>query len=308
MPRKIAIIADPGIDTAFALTLALFDPELEVLGIGATAGNIGYEQATRNVQIVVEQIDPPRWPRLGAALPIDYDIDATYLHGPGGLGGVEFPCANLLNQITSDRLLIDLIQLYPKEVTIVCLGPLTAVASALERDPELPFQVQQLICMGGAWRVPGDASAVAEFHFYCDPLAARQVLKAGMPITMIPLDASRNLLFSPTDLHSLPGPGSRRSQFLQKIIPPGIGATSSALGIEGLHLNDVMGILAASKPEILSSKPMVIDVETRGELTRGMSVIDPHRGKKEAPNVELVVDVEMQAAREYISSVLGGRS
>src|SRR6059036_1621517 len=95
MARKVILIADPGIDGAFALALALHDPDLEVLGVAATAGNIGAEQATRNVQVVVEQLDPPRWPRLGAALAVEYEITAPPLYGPDGLGGAEFPCAQL---------------------------------------------------------------------------------------------------------------------------------------------------------------------------------------------------------------------
>src|SRR5437870_549276 len=95
MPRKVICISDPGIDGAFALALALLDPELEVLGVAATAGNVTADQATANVHTVIEQIDPPRWPRIGAALPITYDVNGENLHGPGGLGGVAIPCATL---------------------------------------------------------------------------------------------------------------------------------------------------------------------------------------------------------------------
>ncbi len=99
MARKVILVTDPGIDGAFAGALALFAPELEVVGLAATAGNVPAEQATRNVHILVEQLDPPRWPRLGAALPVEYDVDARSLHGPNGLGGVDFPCANCTTPI-----------------------------------------------------------------------------------------------------------------------------------------------------------------------------------------------------------------
>src|SRR5437763_9255305 len=120
MTRRVVLVADPGIDGAFAITLALFDPDLEVLGLAATAGNVPAEQATRNVHILVEQLDPPRWPRLGAALSVEYEVDGTRLHGPNGLGGVDFPCAQLANPHPSDKLLTDLVRLHPKEVTVVC--------------------------------------------------------------------------------------------------------------------------------------------------------------------------------------------
>ena len=105
MAHKVVLLTDPGIDGAFAIALALFDPEIDVLGLAAAAGNVNAEQATRNVQIIVEQLDPPRLPRFGTALPVDYDIDGTRLHGPGGLGGVKFPCAQLHHKLASDKLI-----------------------------------------------------------------------------------------------------------------------------------------------------------------------------------------------------------
>src|SRR5271166_2504265 len=122
MARKVILVTDAGIDGAFAGALALFAPELEVVGLAATAGNVSAELATRNIHILVEQLDPPRWPRLGAALSVEYDVDARALHGPNGLGGVDFPCVPLHHPHAADKLLSDLVHLYPKEVAILLLG------------------------------------------------------------------------------------------------------------------------------------------------------------------------------------------
>src|SRR4051812_31237733 len=89
MPRKVLLVADPGIDTAFAVALALNDPSLEVVGLLPTAGNVSAEQATANVHTLIDVMDPPKWPKLAAALPARYDTDGLALHGPGGLGGVN---------------------------------------------------------------------------------------------------------------------------------------------------------------------------------------------------------------------------
>src|SRR5947209_8628499 len=105
MARQVILLTDPGIDGAFAGALALLAPELEVVGLAAAAGNVSAEQATRNVHILVEQLDPPRWPRLGAALPTEYDVDAHDLHGANGFGGVEFPCVQLHHTHPSDKLI-----------------------------------------------------------------------------------------------------------------------------------------------------------------------------------------------------------
>jgi inosine-uridine nucleoside N-ribohydrolase len=304
MNQKIVIVTDPGIDGAFAVALALYDPDVDPLALAATAGNVKADQATQNVQTLIEQLDPRRWPRLGAALPVDYESDGTRLHGPGGLGGISFPCAQLHHLHPSDKLLADLVRQNPKEVTVVCLGPLTVVARAFDRDPELPSLIKGLVCVGGAWHEPGNASAVAEFHFYCDPAAARQVLKCGAPITLIPLDVSRKVLLSPTDLLELPAPESRACQFLRQIVPYGIRTTSNLYGLEGFHLKDVLGIAAITRPNVFTSKPVMVDVETRGELTRGMSVVDSRPHVHGTPNAELVVSVEAAKVREYIHEVL----
>jgi inosine-uridine nucleoside N-ribohydrolase len=304
MMRKIILVADPGIDGAFAAALAFHDPGLDVIGLAATAGNVRAEQATKNVQIVVEQTDPPRWPRLGAALPSDYDVDGTQLHGPAGLGAASFPCAQLHHLPTSDRLLIELVRQYPGEVTVVVLGPLTALARAFDRDTELPGQIQRLVCVGGAWHEPGNASPAAEFHFYCDPAAARQVLRCGIPLTLVPLDVCRKLLLSPTDLLELTAEETRMGRFLRQIVPYGIRSTSNLYGIEGFHLKDVAGVVAVSLPAAVSTRPMVVDVETRGELTRGMSVVDARPEQKTAPNVDLAVGLDVKAVREYMHQVL----
>jgi inosine-uridine nucleoside N-ribohydrolase len=306
MARKLLILGDPGIDGAFAVALALRDPNLELIGLAATAGNVSAEQATRNVHILIEHFDPPRWPRLGAALPIPYDIDGIRLHGAGGLGGVEFPCAQLHHPHPSDKLISDLVHLYPKEVAIVILGPATAFARALDRDSEMAALVERLIVVGGSWHEPGDASAVAEFHFFCDPDSARQVLRCGAPITLLPLDVTRKLLFAPTELLDLPDVESRTTRFLRRIVPQGINGAASLYGIEGFYLADVLGLIPLVLPSAVTTRSVSADVEPRGELTRGMSIFDVRWGIASKPNVELATGVDVPAVRQYIRRILSG--
>jgi inosine-uridine nucleoside N-ribohydrolase len=305
MARKVILVTDPGLDGAFAVAVALNDPELEVLALAATAGNIPADQATRNVQTLVEQMDPPRWPRLGAAPAIEYDIDATNLHGPNGLGGIEFPCARLHHSHPSDKLIGDLARQNPKEVTVLLLGPATVLARALDRDPELLTLLQRVIMLGGTWQEPGDAGPVTEFHFACDPSAARQVLRSGVPITLIPLDVSRKVVLSPGDLLQLPATDSLAAAFLRRTVPQGISATAGLYGTEGFYLQDVVGVAAASKPDVLTLRAMCADVETRGDVTRGMSIFDTRWGTKGKPNVELATAVDVNEVRKYIAGTVG---
>jgi inosine-uridine nucleoside N-ribohydrolase len=220
------------------------------------------------------------------------------------LGISSFPCARPHHPHQSDKLVADLIRQDPKQVSVVVLGPLTVLARAIDRDPELPNLVQRIVCVGGTWHEPGNASAAAEFHFYCDPLAARQVLRCGAPLTLIPLDVSRKILLSPRDLMEVPAPDSRTCHFLSQIIPFGIGATSNLYGIEGFHLKDVAGIAAMSLPGAITTKAMCVDVEVRGELTRGMCVIDSRPLPAGTPNVDLAVGIDNTAVRAYIDRTL----
>jgi inosine-uridine nucleoside N-ribohydrolase len=115
---------------------------------------------------------------------------------------------------------------------------------------------------------------------------------------------TRKLVFAPTDLLQLPAPDSRTCQFLRQVVPFGIRATAGLYGIEGFHLKDVLGIAAAVLPGAVSLKPMAVDVETRGELTRGMSVVDSRWGSTERPNVDLAVGVDVEAVRRYMERIL----
>ena len=256
MPRKVIIIADPGIDTAFAVALALNDSNLEVVGLLPTAGNISAEQATANVHTLIDVIDPPKWPKLAAALPAKYETDGLALHGPGGLGGATFPSATRHTLHPADKILCELAHENPRQCTVVNLGPLTTLATALDRDPTLPAVLDQTVVIGGCWREAGNAGPVAEFHIHLDPDAAKRVFHAELHPLLIPLDVTRKLIFSPTDLLELPNPDSRTCQFLRQIVPFGIRASSNLYGIEGFHLKDVLGVAALAVPAAVTSEAL----------------------------------------------------
>jgi inosine-uridine nucleoside N-ribohydrolase len=127
MSRKVIIIADPGIDTAFAVALALNDPNLEVIGLLPTAGNVTADQATANIHTLIDVIDPTKWPRLAAALPVRYDADGLALHGPGGLGGVTFPSATRHTLHLADKVLCERAHENPPQPTHVNRGPRSSI-------------------------------------------------------------------------------------------------------------------------------------------------------------------------------------
>ena len=305
MATKVILLADPGIDGAFAITLGLLDPDLDVLGLAAGAGNVPADQATRNMQIVVEQIDPPRLPRLGTAVPVEYDVDGTRLHGPRGLGNTTFPCAELHHAHSGDKLIADLARQNPKEVTLVAMGPLTVLAAALDREPELPSLLKRVICVGGTWQEPGDAGPMFGVSFLLRPGRGPKGAPLRRRHHAHPAGCQpKAAFFASRHVRAAVAGVARHCQFLKQIVSFGIGATSNQFGIEGFYLKDVMGIGAVVVPQALTTKPMSADVEVRGDLTRGMCVFDLRRDRKPSLNVDVVIDVEVSAIREYVRRVL----
>jgi inosine-uridine nucleoside N-ribohydrolase len=304
MPQKVVLIADPGIDTAFAVALAMHDPNLDVIGLLPCAGNVSAHQATLNVNVLIDQLDPPRWPRTAAALPAEYEIDGTAMHGADGLGNINLPARTRHQLHPADKVLVELVKENPREVAVVCLGPSSTVAAALDRDPEFASHLDKLVLVGGCWKEPGNAGPAAEFHFYLDPAAARRCLHAGVHPLIVPLDVTRRLVFSPSELLELPNPESKTCQFLRKIIPFAIRASSNQYGIEGFHLKDVLGVAAVALPGCMTAESRIADVEVKGELTRGMLVVDARKTPVGLPNAMIGTEVAIGEVRQYIDRVL----
>ena len=130
------------------------------------------------------------------------------------------------------------------------------------------------------------------------------MLRCGAPVLLLPLDVTRKLVLAPSDLTRLPGLGSRTGRFLKQIVPHGIAPTASLYGVEGVYLQDVFGVVAVAQPAALTTRPIAVDVETRGELTRGMSVFDVRWSSTAKPNAEVATAVDVLAVRQYINHTL----
>lgn len=302
MARKVILDVDPGIDDAVAITMALFDPRLEVTAVTAVAGNVPAAQVNRNVQAVVEQLDPPRWPRLGAAAEPDRppETDARHIFGADGLGNANFLVAELHHLHASEKVLTDELRADPGNVTVLALGPLTNLAAAFRRDPSLAGQVGHLVMMGGIISGPGNVTPAAEFNIYCDPLSARAVFRAPVTSTLVPLDVSSQVLFGYDLLDELPGEDTRAGRFLRRILPFAFRSHRQVLACEGIHLHDCVALVAVTNPELFQIERMAGDVETSGELTLGATVFDRRPNRAWRPNLYVAVDLDVEAVKDSI--------
>jgi len=309
MARKVILDVDPGIDDAVAMCLALATPELDVLAITAVGGNVQADQATRNVQAIVEQLDPPRWPRLGAASSDQMlRIDARHLFGTDGFCGAHFPCAELHHQRPSVKVISDEVRAAPGDVTIIALGPLSNIAAALQQQPDLASIIGHLIILGGTVSGPGNITPAAEFNMYCDAEAARDVFRSQVTKTLIPIDVTTRILFGFDMLQKIPGDESRIGSLLKRLLPGAFRTYRQQLGLEGIHLHDAVAVVAAIHPELFTTERMHGEVETDGTLTHGVTVFDRRRHPENRPNLDVAIDVDEEAVADCIYRTLNAAS
>ncbi len=302
MAQKVILDIDPGIDDAVALALALFDPELDVVAVTATGGNVPPAMATTNVQKVIEQLDPPRWPRMGAA-PLDnpLPVNTMHLNGSDGLGQSDLPVAGLANLHPAEKVLTDELRADPEMVTILALGPLTNIAHVLHRESQMASRVGRLIVGGGCVAAAGNVTPCAEFNIYSDALAARQVIRSPMTKMILPLDVTHQLLFTFDLLEQLPSDASKGGAFLRNILPYAFRAYRQFLGLEGVYLNAAVAVVLAAHPELFEmDEEMACDVEVEGELTMGTTVFDRRNIRQWRPNCDLAVGVQVAEVKAEI--------
>ncbi len=301
MARKIILDCDPGIDDAIALALALFDPRLEVVAITACAGTVDAEQATQNVRALVERLDPPRIPRIGAAL--DPELGAavsngTLLHGDDGLGNSDWMPVSRQHSLPSDKLMADALRSDPGDVAIVCTGPLTGLAKALGRDPALATMIDRVIIAGGSVAGIGNVTATAEFNMHFDPPSAQAVFHSPTTKSLIPLEVSNQLSFGWELVEGLPPRYTKVGAVLQEIVPHLFRANRQHQGQETLSLQAVAAVLMLVEPMLFEWEEMSGDVETNGELTRGATVFDQRIQRQWRPNMEVANRMDSSAARD----------
>ena len=301
MQRKLIIDVDPGIDDAVALSIALFDPRLEVLAVTATGGNVSAEQATGNLQTIVSLLDPPRLPRLGVAVG-DQPLPErpASVHGPDGLGGADLPRVQLHGGHPSEKVIHEILRAHPREVTILALGPLTNLSRVLMRDPSIVACIGEVVVSGGTWHGHGSVTPAADFNFFADPAAARHIVREPLTKTLVPLETTGQLVFGFELIEEIPDESSRVGFMLQRMLPHLFRSYRQQLGIEGIRLHDAVALVSVLHPELFERSTVAADVETSGELTAGMLVIDRRQVRQWRPNVDILTACDAVAVRDCI--------
>src|SRR5262252_8652692 len=274
---KIIFDTDPGTDDAMALVLALNSPELDVRAITVVAGNVTAQQGLENALRMVSLANRCEIPVAGGAQHPLFQklITAEFWHGKNGLANIELPPSKCkVDPRYGPDLIIQQVHAAPHELTLVPVGPLTNIALAVEKDPSIVPLVKEVILMGGSIS-GGNVNAAAEANIYNDPEAAQIVFQAGWPVTMVGLDVGDKTLLSPKHLEGLSQTHGPINDFIVQIARYLIDL-SEKFGIPGTPMYDPLAVGVAIDATLVHAPAMHVDVETRGEFTRGETVANRH--------------------------------
>jgi len=272
-PQRVIVDTDPGIDDAMAILLALNSPELKVEALTVVPGNVDGKQGLENALKIVSLAS--RCDVIvagGAQHPLNQKlITAQYWHGPNGLAGVELPASKCKADARfGPDLIIEMVHKYPHEITLIPVGPLTNIALAVSKDPSIVPLVKDIVIMGGSI-TGGNVDGAAEANIYNDPEAASIVFNAGWMVTMIGSDVGERTLMMRSNLADLQSQHGPESDFIAKLADYYL-TRSEKSGYQGAAMYDPLAVATVINPALVTLKDMHVDVETKGEFTRGETV------------------------------------
>ncbi len=278
MPRRIIIDTDPGQDDAVAILLALASPEVQVLGITAVAGNVPLALTERNARIVCELAGRADLPVFaGCDRPLKRRlVTAEHVHGKTGLDGPPLPDPTMpLQAMHGVDFIIDTLRREPAGTVTLCpLGPLTNIATAFQRAPDIIPRVQEVVLMGGAYFEVGNITPAAEFNIYVDPEAAEVVFRAGAPLTVMPLDVTHKALTSRDWVAGMAALGTGVGRMVAAWTEFFERFDVAKYGSAGAPLHDPTVIAYLIRPELFTGRQINVEIETGSDLTLGMTVAD----------------------------------
>ncbi|GGE18791.1 purine nucleosidase [Gemmobacter megaterium] len=296
MRERIIIDTDPGQDDAVAILLALASPEIEVLGITCVAGNVPLALTTRNARMVCELAGRPDLRVVaGCDRPMRRPlVTAEHVHGKTGLDGADLPDPVMpLHPGHAVDFLIETLRTEPPgSVTLVPIGPLTNIGTALERAPDIAARIKRVVLMGGAYFEVGNITPAAEFNIFVDPEAAALVFGAGVPLVVVPLDVTHKALTTPPRIAAFRALGTPVGEAVAGWTDFFERFDMAKYGSEGAPLHDPCTIAWILRPDLFTGREINVEIETGGRFTSGMTVADWWRVTDRAANALFLGDVD----------------
>ena len=295
--HRIIIDTDPGQDDAVAILLALGSPdEIEVLGITAVAGNVPLSLTESNARRVCELAGRPDVKVFaGCDRPMGRPlVTAEHVHGETGLNGPTLPDPTMpLQDQHGVDFIIETLRNEPAGTVTLCpLGPLTNIATAFEKAPDVVAKVREIVLMGGAYFEVGNITPTAEFNIYVDPQAAKIVFGSGVPIVVMPLDVTHKALVTPERNERFRNVGNRVGVAVAEMTDFFERFDKEKYGSDGAPLHDPCVTAYLIKPELFKGRHINVEIETESELTMGMTVADWWRVSDREPNATFMRDID----------------
>jgi purine nucleosidase len=324
-PKKVIIDTDPGTDDALAILLALNSPELDVRALSVVPGNVTARQGLENALKLASLANRCDIAIAGGAQHPLFQklITAELWHGANGLANVDLPPSKCkADPRFGPDLIIQMIHDNPHEITLVPVGPLTNIALALLKDPSIVPLVKEVVIMGGSIS-GGNVNAAAEANIYNDPEAAQIVFQAGWRLTMVGLDVGDKTLYDQSHLDQLSKTHGPENDFVVKVLTFLIGQEAKYGAGGGSPMYDPLAVGTAIDPSIVVTQAMHVDVESRGEFTRGETVANRHNAVERnvlhgdryiiegvdhvEPNVQVCTGVNAEKFLQLLNSRLAGK-
>jgi purine nucleosidase len=306
--RRFIIDTDTASDDAVAILMALRSPDVQVDAITMVSGNVPVEMGARNAGYTAELCGKDTPVYIGSNRPLVREAQYAYFfHGPDGMGGMNYPPPKRPpEQEHAVDTLIRLVRARPAEYTLVTLGPLTNIAMALRRAPDLAGKIKQVYIMGGAACTVGNITPAAEYNIWVDPEAAHIVFHSGLPILMIGWEHCRGAsALDNGDMASVRAIGTKFAHFALDCNKAALKASTEWTHEPGLTLPDPVAMAIALDPSICTrSSRHHVEIEIASEVTRGMTVVDEIGVTNKPPNADICWAMDARRWKEMLYGLL----
>jgi purine nucleosidase len=296
MAEKIIFDTDPGIDDALALLLLAAAPELDLLAITVTHGNTSQEKCLSNALKLVELLGIEQVPvARGAQEPLVKELSvAEETHGDGGLGYAVLPAPKVKPvQESAHDLIIRLVNENPGQITLLCVGPMTNIALALLKQPQIAKKIKQIVAMGGSIHYPGNSTPQSEYNVFCDPESYEIVVNAGVDFTLVPLDVTYQCLLTTQHIEQITLARPEIKNFIKESTRFYIEFHAEYQGIQGCAINDPLAAAILIDPTLVENRDYFLSVDLSGGPSKAKTIADHYGALKKAPNTKVSMAVEV---------------
>lgn len=297
MAEKLIYDTDPGIDDALGLLFLAASPEIELLAITVTHGNTTQEKCLRNALQLVELAGISHVPvARGASEPLVKELSvAEETHGDGGLGYAVLPESSVKPVAeTGHDLIIRLVTENPGQITLLCVGPMTNIALALLKAPQIASQIKRIVAMGGSIHYPGNATPQSEYNVFCDPESYEIVLQSGIDMTLVPLDVTYQCLLTTEHVSKMSSARTTVQNFIKDSTRFYMEFHDVYQGIKGCAINDPLAAAIIIDPKLVTLTDYFVEIELRSETSKAKTIADHYGALKKKANAHVAMQVNVE--------------